>query len=160
MTPNAKSTIAFETLLFFIDSRKIVPGPPKMWKPQSTQLLEKVTIGDLGYKIQSALRLFVHGDRTEQRVSSHGGGENPARKEMYGLIAVPYFTMTWSIQPRQLKMNDGTRIRPRDGGTKRDDGERIHSGGGQPPGQIGRLDIGHPEVACWFKDPLSSAWGR
>src|SRR5215831_14204542 len=100
MTSNTKSTVTFETLMFFIDAGKIIPGAPQMWKSQSAQLLEKLTIGDFACKIQSAIGLFIHGDRTEQRVSSHGGGENPARKEMYGLIAVPHFTMTWSIQAR------------------------------------------------------------
>jgi len=75
------------------------------------------------------------------------------------LITIPYLTLAWTIQLREVKVYDRTGKGNGNRGTEGDNRKWIGLRRRQPPRQINRLNIAQLHVARWFLDPLSSAQG-
>ena len=107
MTPYAKEAVSLQTLLLFIDARKVIPYPPEMGKSRFTEETEELPVGPFGRLYQVGIGILDCRDGAEEQIAAHGGGNVAILIEADGVIAAPDFASGRTFEQGKIQLNDG-----------------------------------------------------
>ena len=160
MPSHAEQSVPFETVLLFINPRKVIPYSPQVRESRFAKQTQKLLIRSFGRMVQGCAWVLERRDGTEQQIAADRGGSLAVLVQTNGLIAAPDLASAGTFQDGEIKVNDRALKGQGLGRAKRHDGERERARCGEPSAQVGRFHTRDFDLACRVEDTLSGCGGR